>query len=176
MEGCRRDACSPAKHSEGINGQPEIEDLLLSTGGTIAWLRIFITAPALGGGNMLRLQIIYLYWGDGGCWPLGGRSFLLSVCAAAQHPPGQGLWGLPEAKQHALIYSKSRPWVLEHPLDKEQKEMLRPAGKFGGEALDTGSLCRCVAGVQLYAGAGLQGRRLRCKTLGERVRRNLSSS
>lgn len=27
---------------------------------------VFITALALWGGNMLRLQIIYLYWADGG--------------------------------------------------------------------------------------------------------------
>lgn len=79
--------------SEGINGQPEIEDLLLSSGGTIAWLGIFITAPALGGGNTLRLQIIYLYWGDGGCWQCGGRSFLLAACAAARHRTFEGSGG-----------------------------------------------------------------------------------
>lgn len=74
--------------SEGINGQPEIEDLLLSSGGTIAWLGIFIISPALGGGNMLRLQIIYLYWGAGGCWRCRGRRLLLCMhrCSTPTYP------------------------------------------------------------------------------------------
>lgn len=158
---------------ELISGiEPEIEDLLLSSGGTIAWLGIFITAPALRGGNMLRLQIIYLYWGDGGCWRRRGRSFLLSACAAAPHRPVQGLRGLPE--RDVLIYSRSRPWALEHPLGKGQKKTLRPT-EIWQVKLSTPSVCAtvCVAGVRLYARARLQGRLLRCKTLGGRVRRNL---
>lgn len=55
----------------------------------------------------------------------------------------------PRAEHQALIYSKTRPWDLEHPLGKEQREMLRLTGKFGGEALNASGLCGCMHG-QVY--------------------------
>lgn len=73
LEGPPQPSSTHPNVSEGIKGQPEIEDLLLSSGGTIAWLGIFIISPALRGGNMLRLQIIYLYWGAGGVLVVQGK-------------------------------------------------------------------------------------------------------
>lgn len=49
------------------------------------------------------------------------------------------------AEHQALIYSKTRPWALEHPLAKEQREMLRLTGKCGGEALKTSGLCHALS-------------------------------